>query len=145
MIRINLLLITLIFCSCGARKVEKEYSKESEVTTTSLSEVKQTTEITQERKQLYDLLFTSTWRADSIVTDKQGNTKIYNPHLTESKQEHAVVEDTSKHKEENLNTIQTNNTVKQKETAVKKVDKKQYNWWYGLPLLLFIVALLYGL
>lgn len=132
------LMIMMAF-SCGSRKVDKQTKTESEVTKTSLSETKSVTEIEIERKKLYDLLFYTTFRADSIIEDSKGNKKYYNPQSTSEKKESKQEEEKVTEKAENTETDTSTDTQKEVIDKSKKVDKEQYNWW-GIIIPVLIIA-----
>lgn len=136
---IYIFLSLLFLVGCGARKTEKQQTKITETTEQKKTSINQTTEIDWQRQALYELLFTAVLKADTIEV-KDGKTTFYGAELqtagktSESKEETAKTSQTDAVDVENTKTDLTENT------NTKLTDKKQYNWWYGVPVLLLLIG-----
>ncbi len=156
--KIIAILFIILLTSCGARKVNKEKSKEQAKTETvdkSTIEskvdinVKTTTTVKVDDKNETIIEETITEPVDaskeSFVIDKDGSKvvlgnvkKIVRKTIKKNNTKSEVVSDINEVKKEaskeqkNINT----NTVSKKENSLKEVDKKQYN-----PFMLIIIGL----
>ena len=138
-----LLLILLFTASCGSRKVNLHTSdtktsiKSNELETVTVKEL----EVSKE--QYSNAIHNLKVRADSITTDKQGNTKMYNPVIESNQQD--IKQDIDKTKSSNteLNKNNSEDIDSQEGIKDKGVERKQYNWWYGLPLLVVLGFIIY--
>lgn len=138
-----LLLILLFTASCGSRKVNLHTSDTKTSIRANELETIKINELELSKEQYSNLIQKLKVRADSIKTDNKGNTTLYNPTIEEEKQNHQSNIDKSKASDTELNKGTSEDIDIEEGIKDKEVERKQYNWWYGLPLLVVLGLIIY--
>ncbi|WP_313138408.1 hypothetical protein [Myroides sp.] len=138
-----LLLILLFTASCGSRKVNLHTSDTKTSIRANEIETIKVKELELSKEQYSNLIQNILIRADSITTDKQGNTKLYNPVIKSEKEENNQEIDKSKASDTKIDKRNSEDIDIEEGIKDKGVDRKQYNWWYGLPLLVVLGLIIY--
>jgi hypothetical protein len=137
-----LIILSLVFIGCGSLKKDKTKHTVNEEIHTSLNEEKKTQELEYERKQLYELIYNTNLRADSIIQTKDGTTKIYNPSIKiegkETKQDDVKEKDK---KEDIITDFKVEEKKEELNTSIH-IDRKQYSWWpVVIPVLILLIII----
>lgn len=138
-----LLLILLFTASCGSRKVNLHTSDTKTSIRANEIETIKVKELELSKEQYSNLIQNILIRADSITTDKQGNTKLYNPVIKSEKEENNQEIDKSKASNTKIDKRNSEDIDIEEGIKDKGVERKQYNWWYGLPLLVVLGLIIY--
>ncbi|MDR2223554.1 MAG: hypothetical protein LBE34_12620 [Flavobacteriaceae bacterium] len=138
-----LIVLSLVFIGCGSLKKDKTKHTVNEEIRTSLNEEKKTQELEYERKQLYELIYNTNLRADSIVQAKDGTTKIYNPSIKTEAKETKQEDIKEKDKKEDLKTDLDIKEKKEKTETSTHVDRKQYSWLVVVFLVVILMIYIY--
>lgn len=138
-----LLLILLFTASCGSRKVNLHTSDTKTSIRANEIETIKVKELELSKEQYSNLIQNILIRADSITTDKQGNTKLYNPVIKSEKEENNQEIDKSKASDTKIDKRNSEDIDIEEGIKDKGVERKQYNWWYGLPLLVVLGLIIY--
>ncbi|EHO05396.1 hypothetical protein HMPREF9714_03334 [Myroides odoratimimus CCUG 12901] len=137
-----LLLILLFTTSCGSRKVTTNKLSSNEVTHASLDESITIKELESTHTVWTESLIDKTFTADSII-QANGKVKVYRPKVSNTTQEKSTTQD----KEKIVDNTQASKLVTDNSTTKSEdnrdVKRDQYNWWYGLPLLVVIGLIIY--
>ncbi|EKB02667.1 hypothetical protein HMPREF9711_03129 [Myroides odoratimimus CCUG 3837] len=140
---LNLLLLILLFTSCGSRKVNLHTSDTKTSIKVDELETIKIKELELSKEQYSSMIQNILIRADSITTDKQGNTKLYNPVIKSEKEDNNQEIDKSKASDTKIDKRTSEDIDIEEGKKDKGVERKQYNWWYGLPLLAVIGLVIY--
>lgn len=135
------ILIMLFICSCGSRKMDKQQSKEVVSVETYLEEKKDVQVLSNseivERFNLSELDL----RADDLTIYPDGTMRMTNPHLKSEKIEEEKKLLRTDKLEDNSFRLDLTKSGGSKESSVKKVDRKKFNWW-GVGISIGILILL---
>lgn len=128
----SILLLSIIFLSCGSRKVDLQ-KRINDIETNLKVKIK---ELEVERSKIKIYESSRVFKADSIV-EKEGKRTIYNPSSEEKEKSKEESTEKEKSKEEDIQ----ENAKDKSTTKEKTVDRKQFNWW-GILLPILLVAFL---
>ncbi len=139
---LSLLLLILLFNSCGSRKVTTNKLLSNEVAHTSLDESISVKELESTHTLWTESLIDRTFTADSII-QVNGQVKVYRPKMSNTTQEKTTTQDKEKivDNTQASKLITDNSTTKSEDN--RDVKRDQYNWWYGLPILLILGFVIY--
>lgn len=132
---------TMVFSSCGPRKVELERKSITEEISSSVIDKTIVTELKLSKEEYSNLIYDVEVQADSITTNKQGETKFYNPKIKSKGQK-------QEGKKDELSNIDIKNDIeegvifeKKEDVKIKNTERKQFNWWLAVvPFIIIIIS-----
>lgn len=141
--RIILLAFLLLFLSsCGTRKVDLHKTSTIEEKETHLQEQTEIKEIQWNRKKVFEIMKQLNIRGGEITIQPDGTIHAKGEEIDWHSKEAGEKIENLQQKEENKTRSLDEAIKKAKEEKNKRIERKQYNWWLGLPLLLIIVTLI---
>lgn len=136
--RIVLFIFLFFLSSCGARKVDLHTTSTIEERETHLQEQTKVVEIQWDRKNIVDLMRQLNVRGGEITIQPDGTIHAKGEQIDLSHKETAEETETLQQQEENKVLTLDEALKKAEKDKSKHIERKQYNWWFGLPLLLVI-------
>lgn len=109
---------------------------------THLQEQTEVQEIQWDRKKVFEIMKRLNVRGGEITIQPDGTIHAKGEEIDFNNQHHAEETDTFQKKDENKAMTLDEAIKKAEENKNKRVKRKQYNWWLGLPLLLAIGILI---
>ncbi len=133
---------TAFFSSCGARKVDLHTTSSIEERETHLQEQTKVVEIQWDRKNIVDLMCQLNVRGGEITIQPDGTIHAKGEQIDLNHKENAEETESFQQQEKNKILALDESLKKAEEDKSKHIERKQYIWWLGLPLLLAIVILI---
>ncbi|ALU25261.1 hypothetical protein AS202_03410 [Myroides odoratimimus] len=114
----------------------------NEVAHASLDESISVKELESTHTVWKESLIDRTFTADSII-QVNGQVKVYRPKVSNTTQENSTTQDKEKVVDNTqASKLVTDNSTNKSEDN-RDVKRNQYNWWYGLPLLVVLGFIIY--
>ncbi|MGS4345090.1 hypothetical protein ACKUSY_05660 [Myroides odoratus] len=130
----SIILLSILFMSCGSRKVDIQ-KRINDIETNLKVKIKEL-EVERSKMKIYES--SRVFKADSIV-EKDGKRTIYNPSSEEKEKSKEESTEKEKSKEEDIQeNTKDKSTIKDKTT-----DRKQFNWWGIIIGLTIVLSLVY--